>query len=123
MRSFDAASGEGRNRVDSLGQWDEVRPRIDRVSYVRAIQVERTCRSDESGGYAPAGTIALSINMSSQGLCLLLEWPSVMGEVLRVHMPTPVMTAQTPTLANVRWARPIIFHGKELSLAGLKFLL
>jgi len=113
---------EGDERVESMDPCDEVRPRIDRVSYVRSISLERSSLHDMPETQRAMRSVGLTINMSSRGLCLLLDWVPVKGEVLRVQMPTPVTTAQTPTLADVRWVRSVIFHGKELTLVGLKFL-
>jgi len=64
----------------------------------------------------------LTVNMSSRGLCVLLDWFPEQGEVLRVHIPTPVTTAQTPTLADVRWVRSMPLKGKVMAIVGLKFL-
>ena len=107
--------------MESVRQFDEVRPRVDRVTYVKTVQLERTSITDQGGECPHRVTKGLSINVSSRGLCLLLDWAPDLREIVRIHMPMPVATAQTPTLADVRWVRPVVFHGKELAIVGLQF--
>ena len=123
IRPSHATNRKCGNEVEVFNHCDEIRPRIERVSYVRTVQFERTYVNEAAGECRNHVAAGLSINVSSLGLCLLVDWVPVMGEIWRVHMPMPVSTAQTPTLADVRWARPIVFHGKELAIVGLKFLL
>ena len=56
-------------------------------------------------------------------MLLLMEAVPMVERVLRVHVPTPVMHARTPTLAEVRWVRklPFAMNG-GLHFVGLKFL-
>lgn len=66
---------------------------------------------------------ALSINVSSGGMLLLLGYPARERQILEIRVPTPADTT-TPTLAEVRWAKPIpAEEGEGLYLAGVRFLL
>jgi hypothetical protein len=66
----------------------------------------------------------LSLNVSSGGMLLLMDRQPRVNQVLKVHMPMPVTMAETPTLAEVRWARKLPFETfPEIYFVGLKFLL
>lgn len=67
---------------------------------------------------------ALSLNISSGGMLLLMEVAPEPSQMLRVQVPTPVAHANTPTLAEVAWARqvPVADHHR-LHFVGVKFLL
>ncbi len=84
----------------------------------RAVRTQREAR----GLAAPEGA-GITVNVSSGGLCLLLDWAPPVQEVLQVHVPMPATLAQTPTLAEVRWVRPLPFTDNGTYFVGLKFLL
>ncbi len=66
---------------------------------------------------------ALSLNISSGGMLLLMESAPEVERVFRVHVPTPITKAKTPTLAEVRWVRKVPFLDQNgLYFVGLKFL-
>lgn len=66
---------------------------------------------------------ALSINISSGGMLVMMDRAPTIGQVLKVLVPTPVHLARTPTLAEVRWTRKLPFVQEEgLHFVGLKFL-
>src|SRR5256886_659309 len=66
----------------------------------------------------------LSLNVSSGGMLLLMEHQPKVNQVLRIHVPTPVSMAETPTLAEVRWMRKLPFEMfYAIYFVGLKFLL
>jgi hypothetical protein len=44
-------------------------------------------------------------------------------EVLKVYVPTPINQAQTPTLAEVAWTRPLPFAPDTVHFVGLKFVI
>jgi hypothetical protein len=67
---------------------------------------------------------ALSLNISSGGMLVLMEQVPDINQVLKVNVPTPISVAETPTLAEVRWTRKLPF-GKtngEACFVGLKFM-
>ena len=78
---------------------------------------EATAASAQSGK-------ALSLNISSGGMLVLMDQAPAIEQVLKVYVPTPISIAETPTLAEVRWTRRLPF-GKTNGGAyfvGLKFM-
>jgi hypothetical protein len=66
----------------------------------------------------------LSLNVSSGGMLLLMDRQPQVNQVLKVHVPTPVNMAETPTLAEVRWTRKLPFETfPGVYFVGFKFLL
>ncbi len=66
----------------------------------------------------------LSLNVSSGGMLLLMDHQPKVNQVLKIHVPTPVTIAKTPTLAEVRWTRKIPFETfYAIHFVGLKFML
>jgi len=100
----------------------------ERVALIREISYETTNligeedfvnREDRVGQQGKA----LSLNVSSGGMLLLMERAPELERVLRVHVPTPLNQARTPTLAEVRWVRKVPFaEYQHLRFVGLKFL-
>ena len=69
---------------------------------------------------------ALTLNMSTGGMLVLMDHAPVIEQVLKVKVPTPIGAAETPTLTEVRWLRRVPFgqsRGKGTYFVGLKFLL
>ena len=67
---------------------------------------------------------ALSLNVSSGGMLLMMDHQPQVNQVLKIHVPTPVHMAKTPTLAEVRWMRQLPFETfPGIFFAGVKFLL
>ena len=66
----------------------------------------------------------LSLNVSSGGMMLMMDHQPTVNQVLKIHVPTPVNMAKTPTLAEVRWTRKLPFQTDYgIYFVGLKFLL
>ena len=99
-----------------------------RIALIREISYEMTDLIGEKDLVNQAQRIgkqgkALSLNISSGGMLLLMESAPEMDRVFRVHVPTPVTKAKTPTLAEVRWVRKVPFLDQNgLYFVGLKFL-
>ncbi len=67
---------------------------------------------------------ALSVNISSGGMLLLMDRAPEVDQVLRVYVPTAVNRASIPTLAEVRWVREVPFpECNGLYFVGVKFIL
>jgi hypothetical protein len=69
---------------------------------------------------------ALLLNICSGGMLLLMEGAPHMECVVKLHVPTPILTARTPTLAEVRWVRRLPFDDggyQNLYFVGMKFIL
>jgi len=78
---------------------------------------------------APASSIhsgkALSLNISSGGMLVLMDQVPTIEQVMKVYVPTPISMAETPTLAEVRWIRKLPFgkpNGNGAYFVGLKFM-
>ena len=65
----------------------------------------------------------MTINVGSGGMCLLMESEPEPQEVLRVHVPMPIAMIKTPTLAEVRWKRPVPVGLDSLYFVGVRFVL
>lgn len=48
---------------------------------------------------------ALTLNISSGGMLLMMDWEPEVNRVIRVDVPSSVNLARIPTLAEVRWKR------------------
>ena len=106
-------------------EWSQItgaQQHMDRFPLMRPVHYERSAAFEVPVVEAHAGA-GITVNVSNDGLCLLLDWAPPVQEVLRVHVPMPGTLAQTPTLAEVRWVRPLPFTGNGLHVVGLKFLL
>ena len=105
------------------------RQHSERLALLREISYEETNLIEEEEDVANQGVTAaqtgkaLSLNISSGGMLLLMERAPELDRVFRIHVPTPVIQAKTPTLAEVRWVREIPFPVHNgLHFVGLKFL-
>ncbi len=100
-----------------------------RIALIREISYEMTDLIGEEDLVNQAQGIgkqgkALSLNISSGGILLLMEWSPEVERVFRVHVPTPVTRIKAPTLAEVRWVRKVPFPALNgLYFVGLKFLI
>lgn len=96
----------------------------ERVALLRPISYEMMSPVDRSSA-APSGGRALSLNISSGGMLVLMDQEPGVEQVLKVYVPTPISVAETPTLAEVRWTRKLPFSQSNESGAyfvGLKFM-
>jgi hypothetical protein len=83
-----------------------------------------TTQVDNPSDSANSGK-ALSLNISSGGMLVLMDHAPEVEQVLKVLVPTPTSSAGTPTLAEVRWTRKLPFGSARNDGAyfvGLKFL-
>ena len=90
---------------------------------MRVVTIERSIVRMVGDDIPSPKILGLSVNVSSEGLCLLADWSPKSGEILRVHLPLSTVRASMPTLADVRWVRPLPFEGCGLAMVGLKFIL
>ena len=96
----------------------------ERAALLRPIPYEMTATIEGLPGSTPIGR-ALSLNISSGGMLVLMDQAPQVEQVLKVYVPTPVAIAETPTLAEVRWTRRLPFgrsNGNGMHFVGLKFL-
>ena len=97
--------------------------RVNRYPLMRPVQYERTAALSEVGSVEDHKSVALTVNVGSGGMCLLMDRPPSQQEVLRVHVPTPVALVKTPTLAEVCWKRHVPLGRNGLYFVGVKFVL
>jgi hypothetical protein len=96
----------------------------ERAALLRSIPYEVTATIEGLAGSASTGR-ALSLNISSGGMLVLMDEAPQVNQVLKVYVPTPVTVAETPTLAEVRWTRKLPFgksNGNGAYFVGLKFM-
>ncbi len=96
----------------------------ERVALLRPISYEMTTPMGEESELARSGK-ALSLNISSGGMLVLMDQAPEVEQVLKVLVPTPSSLAETPTLAEVRWTRRIPFSQPNTHVTyfvGLKFI-
>ncbi|MCP9452174.1 MAG: PilZ domain-containing protein [Nitrospira sp.] len=96
----------------------------ERVALLRPIPYEMTPLMKDHGREEGRRGKALSLNISSGGMLLLMEQVPKVEQVLKVYVPTPIAVAGTPTLAEVRWTRKVPFGktGGGPYLVGVKFI-
>jgi hypothetical protein len=96
----------------------------ERAALLRPIPYEMTSPLEDLTTGARAGK-ALSLNISSGGMLVLMDQAPDVEQVLKVYVPTPITIAETPTLAEVRWTRKLPFgrvNGNGAYFVGLKFM-
>jgi hypothetical protein len=96
----------------------------ERVALLRPILYEMTAPAGDESIQSCQGK-ALSVNISSGGMLLLMDQAPSIEQVLKVYVPTPITLTDTPTLAEVRWTRKIPFartKESESYFVGVKFL-
>ncbi|TLY45934.1 MAG: PilZ domain-containing protein [Nitrospirae bacterium] len=97
--------------------------RGDRFPLMRPVPYEPRAAISEAGSMGGRPRTGLTINVGSGGMCLLTDWEPAIDQVLRVEFPMPAVVAGTPTLAEVRWKRPVPFGRNGLYFVGVKFVL
>jgi len=96
----------------------------ERASLLRPILYEVTAPVEEPAA-SPHSRKALSLNISSGGMLVLMDQVPAIDQVMKVYVPTPISMAETPTLAEVRWTRRLPFgktNGNGAYFVGLKFM-
>ena len=109
----------------SITEWNRNpghRMAADRHPLIRPVTYER-CSVIGGEGLPERDPTAVIVNISNEGMCVLVSTEPAIQEVMRVQMPTPAAQAKAPTLAEVRWVRGVTVGGNDLFFAGLKFLL
>ena len=103
---------------------DSQKSHSERAALLRPIVYEMTTPVEASATSSHSGK-ALSLNISSGGMLILMDQVPAIEQVMKVYVPTPVSAAETPTLAEVRWTRRLPFgttNGNVAYFVGLKFM-
>lgn len=96
----------------------------ERAALLRPIQYEMTMPVEGPAAPSQSGK-ALSLNISSGGMLVLMDQVPQVEQVMKVYVPTAISMAEVPTLAEVRWTRKLPFGKAKESGAcfvGLKFM-
>ncbi len=96
----------------------------ERAVLLRPIMYEIMAQGGDSSNLVRKGK-ALSLNISSGGMLILMEQAPKVEQVLKVYVPTPITIAETPTLAEVRWSRVLPFgqsNSYTTCLVGVRFM-
>ena len=96
----------------------------ERAALLRPILYEMTTPVEGPAASSHSGK-ALSLNISSGGMLVLMDQVPAVEQVMKVYVPTPISMAETPTLAEVRWTRKLPFgkpSGEAACFVGLKFM-
>ena len=96
----------------------------ERAALLRPILYEMTTPVEDPAASTHSGK-ALSLNISSGGMLVLMDQAPAIEQVMKVYVPTPISDTETPTLAEVRWTRRLPFgktNGNGTYFVGLKFI-
>jgi len=103
---------------------DSQKSHSERAALLRPILYEMTTPVEDPAASTHSGK-ALSLNISSGGMLVLMDQVPAIEQVMKVYVPTPISVAETPTLAEVRWTRRVPFgkpNGNGAYFVGLKFM-
>ncbi|MEQ1656038.1 MAG: PilZ domain-containing protein [Nitrospira sp.] len=103
---------------------DSQKSHSERAALLRPILYEMTTPVEGPVASTHSGK-ALSLNISSGGMLVLMDQVPDVEQVLKVYVPTPISMAETPTLAEVRWTRKLPLgkpNGQGVYFVGLKFM-
>ena len=103
---------------------DSQKSHSERAALLRPILYEMTTPVEDPGALTHSGK-ALSLNISSGGMLVLMDQVPGIEQVMKVYVPTPITAAETPTLAEVRWTRKLPFGRNNDTgpyFVGLKFM-
>ena len=102
---------------------DSKKSHSERAALLRPILYEMTTPAEDAA-VSPHSGKAISLNISSGGMLVLMDQLPEIEQVMKVYVPTPT-AAETPTLAEVRWMRRLPFgktNGNGAYFVGLKFM-
>jgi hypothetical protein len=103
---------------------DSKKSHSERAALLRPILYEMTTPAEDAA-MSPHSGKAISLNISSGGMLVLMDQLPEIEQVMKVYVPTPITAAETPTLAEVRWMRRLPFgkaSGTGAYFVGLKFM-
>lgn len=115
----------------TASEWDwQIAPsqhkHTERVTMIRPIRYESTSPIDPDlfpEHFENHQGKALTLNISSGGMLLMMDRAPGLLQLLKVHVPMPIQQTYIPTLAEVAWTRPVPIGPQDLHFVGLKFVL
>lgn len=100
----------------------QVTPRAERKLLIRPCRYEMT-ESHEGRPLMSHEGYGLSVNVSDQGMLLLLPQPPQVQQVFDVLAPMPAESSPTAYVVEVRWTKQVAADEEGcLWLAGVRFL-
>ena len=106
--------------------WEQainVPPRQTRCSLQRRIGYQYEASETHTVIMTGDERMAVTINISDEGLCLLMDRAPTVRDVLRLQMLGSDGTLKEARLAEVRWVRPLPVGQEDVHVVGVKFLL
>ena len=103
---------------------DSQKSHSERAALLRPILYEMTPPAEDAEALTHNGK-AVSVNISSGGMLLVMDQAPAVEQVMKVYVPTPITAAETPTLAEVRWMKRLPFgktNANGAYFVGLKFV-
>jgi len=103
---------------------DSQKSHSERASLLRAIPYELT-RPPHASPSSAQSRQALSLNISSGGMLVLMDQAPEIAQVMKISVPTPILLAGTPTLAEVRWTKRVPLaksNAAAIYFVGLRFM-
>ena len=103
---------------------DSQKSHSERASLLRAIPYELT-RPSHASSSSTQSRQALSLNISSGGMLVLMDQAPEIAQVMKISVPTPILLAGTPTLAEVRWTKRVPLaksNAAGIYFVGLRFM-
>jgi len=104
--------------------WEQainVSPRQTRCSLQRRIGYQYEASETHTVIMTGDERMAVTINISDGGLCLLMDRAPTVRDVLRLQMLGSDGTLRETRLAEVRWVRPLPVGQEDVHVVGVKF--
>ncbi len=114
------------NLTKAWTDWEQainVPPRQTRCSLQRLISYQYEASDRHTVIMTREERMAVTINISDEGLCLLMDRAPTVRDVLRLQMLGSDGTLREARLAEVRWVRPLPVGQEDVHVVGVKFLL
>jgi len=114
------------NLTKAWTDWEQainVPPRQTRCSLQRLISYQYEASDRHTVIMTREERMAVTINISDEGLCLLMARAPTVRDVLRLQMLGSDGTLKEARLAEVRWVRPLPVGQEDVHVVGVKFLL
>ena len=106
-------------------QTDSQKSHSERAALLRPILYKMIALAEEASAASPRSGKALSLNISSGGMLVLMDQAPTIEQGMKVYVPTPITGVEIPTLAEVRWTRKLPFgkpYGNGAYFVGLQFM-
>lgn len=117
------ASPEWLWAIKQTHEWHSDRMSLMRPISYAMIRTDRWRTNQDGNGTAGH---ALSLNISSKGLLILMDREPEVDQTMRISVPSAAQEVNIPTMADVRWTRKVPFMSSEAHpffFVGLRFMM